>query len=121
MGYATRFAGTITVTPRLSPGEFAGLRRFADDRHDTDGGPSYYCQWVPTADGAGIEWDGNEKFYEAEAWMRYLINRFLAPAGHVLNGVIQAQGEAAADRWDLVVKDNAVSRVDYDDFTPRSG
>ena len=25
--------------------------------------PGLWCQWTPTQDGMGIEWDGNEKFY----------------------------------------------------------
>jgi hypothetical protein len=135
MGYTTNFEGTITVNPPLNAAEAAYLREFADRRHDdTPSVPSFYCQWVPTDDGAGIEWDQGEKFYEAEEWMRYLVDHFLKDGaeamgqpgfegflfGHVLNGTIAAQGEEAGDRWDLVVTGNVVSRVDYD-LVPRTG
>lgn len=90
--------------------------------------PGLWCQWVPVDDGT-IEWDGSEKFYKAEEWMAYLA-LLLGEHGrsyvrdhldeddrlqyftndHVVNGVIDAQGEEAADRWRLVVQDNVVTR-----------
>lgn len=93
------------------------------------GQPGLWCQWRPTEDGAGLEWDGSEKFYAAEEWMRYLIDHFLRPGAlaldsphadprfedftfdHVVNGEIIAQGEDPEDRWKLVVTDNVVERV----------
>ncbi|WP_068059229.1 hypothetical protein [Nocardia xishanensis] len=88
-----------------------------------EGQPSLWCQWVPTEDGTAIEWDGGEKFHEADVWMRYLIDHFLRSGAraeghpgfegftfdHVVNGVIHAQGEDSDDTWDLVVTDNAVT------------
>lgn len=70
--------------------------------------PGLWCQWVPTEDRNGIEWDGNEKFYHAGEWMLYLIDHILKPAGYVANGVIHAQGEFDDDAWDLCVMDNVV-------------
>lgn len=89
-----------------------------------DGQPGLWCHWVPTADGTAIEWDGGEKFYDSPEWMQYLIDHFLGPnakakgelpflqANHVLNGVIDAEGEEQGDVWVLVVKDNKVSTAD---------
>jgi hypothetical protein len=90
-----------------------------------DGQPGLWCQWVSTKSGDGIEWDGGEKFYEATAWMAYLIDHFLKPGAHasrsgdpqfedftfdhVVNGEIEASGEESGDLWMLVVKDNVVS------------
>lgn len=100
--------------------------------------PGLWCQWVPTDDGTALVWDGVEKFYHSREWMEYIIHTFLRPgctvykAGfrapelrpahwiyppefdhftfdHVLNGVIEAQGEEYSDRWDLVVTDNVVT------------
>ena len=108
MGYTTEFTGSVTVEPPLNPAEIAYLRAFADSRRmsrergpyfvngdgfrgqsqDSDvkgynrppaGQPGLWCQWVPAVDGTGIEWDGGEKFYAAEEWMRYLIDHFLKP------------------------------------------
>lgn len=95
--------------------------------------PGLWCKWVPTEDGTAIEWNGVEKFYDSVEWMRYLIQTFLekgaavqvelaAPVAgrfypdefksftfnHVLNGVIEAQGEDPDDRWVLVVDNNEV-------------
>lgn len=159
MGYTTEFTGTVSVTPPLNPDEISYLRSFCETRRmrrakgpyyvggggfwgqasedDIDdynepppGQPGLWCQWIPiNDDGTDIGWDGGEKFYNAEEWMRYLIEHFLAePAhargseqderfarftfDHVLNGVVEAQGEDPADLWRLIVRDNAVSRVD---------
>jgi hypothetical protein len=71
--------------------------------------PGLWCQWVPTQDGCGIEWDGNEKFYEYQEWLSYIITHFLAPWGYTLNGTIVWEGEDSSDKGKLIVKDNAVS------------
>jgi len=71
--------------------------------------PSLWCQWKPTDDLTGIEWDGGEKFYNPKEWMKYIIDKILAPKGYIANGTIEAQGEETMDHWWLVVKDNVVS------------
>lgn len=162
MGYSTKFAGRIAIVPPLNPQEIAYLRKFAGTRrmhrergpyfvdgtgyagqgHDPDiidfnepgdGQPGLWCHWVPTDDGAGLEWDGGEKFYYATDWMQYLIDHFLKsgavaqehmrsaamshiPDGfasftfdHVLNGVVAAQGEEPEDQWQLTVENNQVT------------
>ena len=157
MGYTTEFEGRITVTPPLSAEEVAYLKRFnhtrrmrwkqgpyyvdskalfgqdwnnpdvIDANEPAEGQPGLWCKWVPTDDGAAIEWDGGEKFYNAEAWMEYLIEHFVGSdpvakradperfgflQGHTCNGVILAQGEEPSDRWTLVVRDNQVEVLD---------
>ena len=152
MGYTTDFAGQINVEPPLSQDEISFLKKFNETRrmackqgpyyvdrggfrgqeHDADvidynkspeGQPSLWCQWVSTADGTGIEWDGGEKFYDAPEWMKYLIEHFIGDAplakaqrpflnSHRLNGGIEAQGEESDDRWKLIVKDNEVFVAD---------
>lgn len=150
MGYTTEFSGSVRVDPPLNEEEVAFLTKFSGTRRmnrtngpyfvdgtgyagqgdDPDiigfnqpppGQPSLWCQWVPTDDSAGIEWDGGEKFYDAAEWMQYIIDHFLKPgayaksqlpflqANHVVSGVIEAQGEEMDDRWKLVVEGNKVS------------
>jgi hypothetical protein len=129
MGYTTKFTGHVDVTPPLNATEVAFLKNFADEdnRHDP-GAPGSYCDWQPTEDGAGIEWNRTEKFRYAEEWMRYLIDQFLKQGAvastiddpqfagltfdHIVNGTIEAQGEERDDLWRLVVTNNVVSRVD---------
>jgi hypothetical protein len=164
MGYTTDFDGSVSVTPPLNPYEINYLRKFAETRrmvrdngpyfvdgsgffgqgHDPDirdyntappEQPELWCKWHPTEDGTVIEWDGGEKFYNAEEWLAYLIDTFLKPGAtvqaeladpvlgrtypeafahftfdHEVNGTIDAQGEDPEDRWRLVVTANVVSR-----------
>lgn len=70
--------------------------------------PSLWCQWTPTEDGMGIEWDGGEKFYSYTEWLVYLIHKILAPNGYVLNGVVEYSGEETSDVGEIVVVDNRV-------------
>lgn len=85
-----------------------------------NGQPGLWCQWTPTEDGKALEWDEGEKFYDSVEWMQYIIDHFLKPgaiakgelpflqANHIVNGVINAQGEDSGDIWRLVVKNNDV-------------
>lgn len=165
MGYNTDFSGRVEVVPPLNAGEVAFLKAYARERHvDRVQGPYYvgagrspsdrsdirgynnppkgvpglYCQWVPTEDGRFIEWDEQEKFYDAAKWMEYIIDHFIGggtggkmfppyahgkvPAvmgGHKVNGIIEAAGQAHDDRWRIVVKDNVVTvqqgHITYDE------
>jgi hypothetical protein len=121
MGYNTDFDGQVSVEPPLSAAQVASLQDFAEERHGGAthpyaGFPGLNCKWEPTRDGAAIEWNGVEKFYNAPEWMQYIIDHFLT--GHTVNGTIYASGEEAGDVWRLVVKDNVVStqqaRITYD-------
>lgn len=139
VAFLRRFASTRHCLHRSSPyaadGDFAclhvsnGLYRGAGCPSVFPGNPGYWCQWEPVGDGTAIEWNGAEKFYYAEEWLRFLIDHFLkSPTDlvwgdlekspglhtlkfhHVVNGVIDAQGEDPSDRWRLVVRDNVVTR-----------
>lgn len=149
MGYTTEFSGKIEISPPLNQEEINFINAFSQTRHmtreeneyfiDTNGDgkvidyntppkgvPGLWCQWVVTEDGKFIEWDGNEKFYNAVKWMEYIIDHFIAScaiakehlpflqANHTCNGKIFAQGEEIDDRWTLVVRNNVVV---YEDAT----
>jgi len=153
MGYTTDFEGQIGIEPPLNEKEIEYINKFSDTRRmDRKNGPYYvggtgmagqdhesdirnynapddtqpglWCQWVPTEEGDAIEWDGNEKFYESEKWMQYIIDHFLGEnplaklnqpehfgflQGHKLNGDIYAQGEEHDDTWKLEVADGVVT------------
>lgn len=70
--------------------------------------PSLWCQWIPTKDGNGIEWDEGEKFYCYVEWLEYLIAHFLAPWGYLLNGDVYRDGEDPDDFGRIRVTDNVV-------------
>jgi hypothetical protein len=107
----------------LTGSEAAELRASGGNYNGTpDGQPGLWCDWWPTTDGTAYVWNGSEKTYASAAWLRYLIEHFLGPDGaakgqpgfeaftfdHVLNGVVQAQGDDGDDRWALIIEDNTV-------------
>lgn len=73
--------------------------------------PGLWCQWVPTADGQGIEWDGCEKFYHYTQWLEYIIANFLKPWGYTLSGEVKWFGEDRKDMGVLRVVQNVVTTV----------
>jgi hypothetical protein len=96
----------------VGEGGFMGQNSGPDVINSNDppaGQPGLWCQWVPTEDRTGIEWNGMEKFYDYTEWLAYLIEHFLEPWGYVLNGEVEWQGEDLEDLGKLVVKDNMVS------------
>jgi len=158
MGYTTEFDGEIAVTPPLNADEVSFLKDLADSRrmNRTKGPlhvepnqgfmhydapdvidsnqphpdqPGLWLCWEPSDDGASIAWNGAEKFYDADAWMKYLVEKLLAPSArayidahmsedprlasftcdHELTGVIDAQGEDPGDRWQLAVGQGVVA------------
>lgn len=95
----------------VGAGDYAGQERTPDIRSYNDpptGQPGLWCQWVPTEDLKGIEWDGGEKFYHYKEWLEYIIKHFLKPWGYVLNGRVRWQGEQISDVGVLVVEENKV-------------
>jgi len=94
MGFSTIYLRPFHFDRPLAPEHAKELLDFSETEHeDADGNPggngkpeTYYCQWIPTADGTGLEWDKNEKFYFGTDWLVYLIDRFIKPWGYTLNG-----------------------------------
>jgi hypothetical protein len=70
--------------------------------------PGLWCQWVPSADGSHIEWNGAEKFYDYVAWLQYIIDNFLKRWGYTLNGEVEWQGEDSSDFGKIVVSNNVI-------------
>ena len=62
-----------------------------DANRPPEGQPGLWCQWMPTEDCKGIEWDGGEKFYNDSEWLEYIIAHFLKPWGYVLNGTVKVK------------------------------
>lgn len=90
---------------------FAGQENDAsvlDHNSPPNGQPGLWCQWVPTEDRTGIEWDGGEKFYDYEEWIQYLIDHFLKPWGYALTGRVSWRGESFDDRGVLVATGDKV-------------
>jgi len=73
------------------------------------GQPGLWCQWVPNSEGTVLAWDGGEKFYEYEDWLRYLVEHFLAPWHYTVNGEVEWSGDESGDLGLLVVTNNVVT------------
>lgn len=72
--------------------------------------PGYWCNWAPTKDGLGIEWNGGEKFYSWTEWLQVLIDHFLVPWGYQLTGGVEwwNYGESGA----TVIRDGKAVEID---------
>lgn len=86
------------------------------------GQPGLWCKWAVNEKGTSIKWNGGENFYNAQIWMKYLIEHFLGTEpvskdleermsfmkGHILNGIIYAIGEGSLDVWCIKVHNGEV-------------
>lgn len=113
MGYSTDLFGVVKFDKQLTIDQKKELDDFAEARHGGDTRPyvdvpSFYCQWIPTADGWGLEWDGGEKFYNYVGWLEHLIKKFFIPWGIKLNGEIEWEGEESGDLGKIIVTNNVV-------------
>jgi len=70
--------------------------------------PGLWCQWTPTEDAAGVEWDGQEKFYSYIGWLKYIIEHFLVRWGYTMNGEVTWEGESPDDIGSIRVINNRV-------------
>jgi hypothetical protein len=125
--FLTKFAGTRRMKRACSTalygieGEFyvegEGYRGQGDDLTVVDHNrppstqPGLWCQWVPNEDGTAIVWDDGEKFYEYVPWIKYLIDKILAPRGYVLNGVVDWVGEDRMDQGRIKIVNNVVKTL----------
>lgn len=113
MGYTTEFKGRFEFDKELTEEQFRILNEFSEERRGDNYSkypefPSFYCQWVPTEDRKGLEWDGNEKFYEYIEWLHILIEKFFNPWGIKLNGEVKWRGEHWIDIGVIKITNNKV-------------
>lgn len=111
MGYTTEFRGRFELDKPLTyehSNILSGISDvyWGDAEHDTPGG---YCQWIVSADKKGLEWDGEEKFYNYVEWIEHLIYAYLANWGYTVNGVVRWRGEDFDDMGKITVVNNTVT------------
>lgn len=114
MGYTTDFQGRFKLSEPLTVEQKNTLDEFADTRHGGNteveaGKPGFWCQWRPTQDGEGLEWDGGEKFYNYTEWLNYIVENFLKPWGLTLNGTVHWRGEEFGDNGKIEVDNNVIT------------
>ena len=114
MGYSTDFEGAMTLTPELDGDQTALINEFCEARHGDnlkphEGMPGFWCNWE--TNGSKLYWNGSEKSYDMDEWLRVLINEFFSGWGVKVTGKMLAQGERREDRWTLeVLPDQSVLR-----------
>ena len=70
--------------------------------------PDLFCQW--TAKNGQLSWDEQINFSRPVEWLVFLIKKFFAPNGYVLNGTIRWNGyNDFYDCGTIFVKDNKVA------------
>ena len=116
MGLNTDFYGRFSFDHPLTAEHRTLLKDFAEEEHEDEYGlmgmdgkpPTAYCQWIPTEDGTGLEWDGVEKFYYYGEWLEYLIARFFKPWGYALSGTVRYDGWTEGVAGTISVTNNEV-------------
>lgn len=115
MGYTTKFDGHFNLHKPLNVLQYNELIELTEKNAGVvRGAPDSWCQWIPTRDGMGIEWDGREKFYEYVPWLKFLIERYFQPWGLVLNGEVLYQGENITDRGSIIIRNNVITVQKYE-------
>ena len=137
MGYTTEFEGKFVLNKPLDPhtetrrmarkvpkkygveGEFyvGGKGYFGQEKEKNildynrppATQPSLWLHWKPSDEATEIVWDGGEKFYEYEDWLRYLCDKILSPRGYEINGSVKFQGEESDDFGWLHSEKNDIS------------
>lgn len=110
MGYHTNFSGRFNLDRALTVPEYNVLKAYASEKQGFEHNYGR-CQWVPTEDGTGIEWDEGEKFNDYVEVLEHLIEKFLIPWGITVNGKVNYQGDELDDSGTIVVDNNAVSKI----------
>jgi hypothetical protein len=152
MGLHTSYLGHIAIDPPLAWQEVQFLQSFGHTRHwdsgdallriaahpsgdepsdDIDaynrpapGMPGLWCPWTVCQDGCCLRWDGAEKPYGAEQWLRYLLEMFLRPGAaaagtevasahgltcdHRLDGVVVGERQETGELFSLEVVDGVI-------------
>jgi len=70
--------------------------------------PGLWNHWAIDEDKQTILWDEGEKFYEYIEWIKYLIDKILAPRGYVVKGIVSWSGEEDEDMGEIHVENNIV-------------
>ncbi len=74
--------------------------------------PGLWCDWIINECG-NLCWDGIEKFYSYDIWLKYLIEHFFKSENLILNGEVRFEGQDSEDKGFIIVKNNIVSKI-YD-------
>ena len=112
MGYSTYFSGSFELTPKLNVSQIETIKNLCEyNVENPEGTPGDECVWTVSDDGTSIESVDEEKLYDWDEWLRYLLTNVLEPAGVKANGSVVWDGEDTGDAGVIFVKDNDVRFV----------
>ena len=150
MGLHTSYLGHLRIAPALNADEIEFVRSFNRTRHcgeddaplrtaqhpadnapppdltaysrTAPGMPGLWCPWTCCNDGCCLHWDGAEKPYAPQDWLRYVIDTFLSPSatlrrdpqarglGLTFDHVLVGERRETSELFALVVRRSAVRR-----------
>lgn len=107
MGYDTKFSGSLSLSRKLTLAEAKMFLEANKNPESIEPNPGIrsYVQWVPSESLDAIVYDGNEKFYDYDKWMQWVLDR-LTKMGINADGSIVWSGESAGDVGVLKVQGN---------------
>lgn len=109
MGYTTKFKGVLKFQNEVTVEELKHIQTLLGE-NIPDGS---YCQFELTKNMEGIQWDGSEKFYDADQAAQWVIDEMRERfPGFGLLGDLMAQGEDMDDRWILRCTGDKAEKID---------
>ena len=99
MGYSTQFSGRFDFVGDVPLNVIESMNDIlgVDTRDRTGTFPGCFCGWILTKDNKGLKWDGEEKFYQWEEWLNWIIRTILLPNRVNLKGHVTYQGDDVED------------------------
>lgn len=83
--------------------------------------PGLWCAWEPSEDGAKIQWNGSEKFYDYVEWIKYINDNFLKRWGVTINGEVEWSGEEREDVGTIYAKNGHIFTSDENELQLEQG
>ncbi len=127
MGYDVYYNGEISISPPLTESDAAVLTAMLTNT--PAGAPTFFASIEAASPKPELPWctgllnvsedrtkllpEENDRRHGLDTWLRIAVDHFLAPAGYVLNGSVDFEGEGAEDRGTIHIKDNRIEIV-YD-------
>lgn len=72
--------------------------------------PNLWCKWIYDESQNCIKWNGAEKFYKPELWIKYLVENILDP-GYKVNGKATFSCQYIDESGEIIIDDNKVTII----------
>src|ERR1035437_3372149 len=116
MGYTTSFKGVLKFSYELSATQLAAVKAMCGedcrDYPDWNTKDLYYIDLVLTDDFMGLVWSGAEKTCDMDKLVNVVITQMRKKwPDFGLTGQLQARGEDADDKWNLLIRNGLAVKV----------